>query len=202
MIRGPRDRGVTVVDDIDEWWVLGADHGRSCLQVQSAWIGRTGPADFRLPDGRDEDDLVSVGDFAAAPYALWFEPLLGGVLMGDMIAAAGAGYKIVSQRLIDTLDELDVVGFLTTPADLRTRAGSPIRGYHLLHALPPSRGHEVRPFLGDHPHVWLFEVSTRVHDELVRRGVVQLQSRRARVAHDSARRLVSDPAALSAIDAP
>lgn len=188
-----------MVEDIDEWWVLGADHGRSRLQVQSAWIGRTGPADFRLPDGRDEDDLVTDGEFEAAPFALWFEPLLGGVLMGDMIAANGAGYKIVSQRLIDTLDQLDVVGFLSAPADLRTRAGLPIPGFHLLHALPHSHGHEVRPFLGDLPHVWLFEVSDRVHQELVRRGVDDLQSRRARVAHESARRLVSDPAALDAL---
>lgn len=199
MIGGPRDRGIAVVDDVDDWWVLGADHGRSCLQVQSAWIGRTGPADFRLPDGRDEDDFVSGGEFAAAPFALWFEPLLGGVLMGDMIGANGAGYKIVSERLLDVLDELDVVGFLSSPADLRTRSGRPIPGFHLLHALPPSRGHEVRPFLGDLTHVWLFEVSTRVHEALEERGIDRLQSRRARVAHESARLLVSDPAALDAL---
>lgn len=186
-------------DESDDWWVLGADHGPSRLHVQSAWIGRSGPADFRLPDGRDEDDLVSSGEFSTAPFALWFEPLLGGVLMGDMIAAGGAGYKIVSERLVLALDELDVVGFLSTPADLRTRTGRPIEGYHLIHALPPSVGHEVRPFLGDLPHVWLFEVSTRVHDGLVRRGIDDLQSRRARIAHESARQLVSDPAAIDAL---
>jgi hypothetical protein len=188
-----------MVDDVDDWWVLGADHGRSHLQMQSAWIGRSGPADFRLPDGRDEDDLVSNGDFASAPFVLWFEPLLGGVLMGDMVAANGAGYKIVSERLLETLDELDVVGFLSAPADLRTRTGRPIPGYHLLHALPVSRDHEVRPFLGDLPHVWLFEVSGRVHEELERRGITGLQSHRARIAHESARLLVSDPAALDAL---
>ena len=186
-------------DDVNDWWVLGADHARSHLHVRSAWVGRAGPADFRLPDGSDEDDLIASGDFDAAPFSLWFEPLLGGVLMGDMIATDGAGYKIVSQRLLDTLDDLDVVGFLSTPADLRTRVGRPITGYHLLHALPARPGHEVQPFLGDMSHMWLFEVSARVHRELERRGIDRLQSRHARVTHEGTHLIFSDPAILDAL---
>jgi hypothetical protein len=186
-------------DTTHDWWVLGADHGRARLHVQSAWVGRAGPADFRLPDGRDEDELVASGDFASCSFSLWFEAVLGGVLVGDMVAANGAGYKIVSNRLIEAFDELDVVGFLSTPADLRTHEGSRLSGFHLIHALPESPGHEVRPFFGDLAHVWLFEVSSRVRWELARRGIDDLRIRPARVLTDDARWLMSD---LSALDSP
>lgn len=185
-------------DTTHDWWVLGAEHGSTRLHVQSAWAGRKGPTDFRLPDGRDEDELVSTGDFAACPFSLWFEPVLNGTVMGDMVATNGAGYKIVSDRLIDAFDELDVVGFLSAPADLRGRDGERVTGYHLLHALPESPGHEVRPFFRDLPHVWMFEVSARVRRELGRRGIDDLQIRPARIVHDTASRLVSDPSVLDA----
>jgi hypothetical protein len=182
-------------DTTHDWWVLSADHGSARPHVQSVWGGRSGPADFRLPDGRDEDELVSTGDFAACTFPLWFDDVLGVPLRGDMIAANGAGYKIVSERIIEAFEELDVVGFLSAPADLRDHRGDRVSGFHLLHALPESPGHEVRPFFRDLPHVWMFEVSARVRWELAQRGIDDLRIRPARVVHDRAKRLVSDPAA-------
>lgn len=179
----------------DEWWVLAAHQDRAYLRVQSAWTGRSGPGDFTLPDGRDEDDLVAHGDFADMPFPLWFEVTPGGFRAGDMIGTNGSGYKIVSARLLRALDELDAVGFLSSPADVRARDGRPLPGYHLLHALPLADGHEVRPFFGDLAHLWLFEVSARLHDELVERRIDDLHIRRARVVHDEALQLVTDPTA-------
>ncbi|RWZ59674.1 hypothetical protein ELQ92_12725 [Labedella populi] len=166
--------------------------------MQSTWPGRTGPTDFRLPDGRDEDELVSTGDFAGCTFPLWFEPVLGVALRGDMVAANGAGYKIVSDRIVEVFDDLDVVGFLSTPADLRDGEGRRVPGFHMLHALPEAPGHEVRPFFRDLPHVWMFEVSARVRWELARRGIGDLRIRPARVVHECASRIVSDPSVLEA----
>lgn len=184
--------------DHDDWWVLGAARGPSRLRVRSAWDGRAGTSDFRLPDGRDEDDFVASGDAESAPFPVWFEPVHDGGDRGDMIATDGSGYKIVSDRLLDALDDLDAAGYLSIPADLRDGEGARLPGYHLLHPLPVATGNEVRPLFGRLAHLWMFEVNGRVKAGLLRRGVDDLRITDTRVVRDHARRLVTEPSVLDA----
>lgn len=52
--------------------------------------------------------------------------------VGDLLWTEGMPYKVVSQRLLEVLEEMEATGWTSTPVEVRYKNGDDLPGFHLL----------------------------------------------------------------------
>ncbi|MFV0435742.1 MAG: hypothetical protein ACK5LO_17455 [Leucobacter sp.] len=86
------------------------------------WEGKPRFGPILLPDGRQVVRVLAAEGTSAIPFPIWFQQHPdGGKRLGDILWSAGLSIKIVSQRFVDRLRELDVHSFQTYDIELWDR---------------------------------------------------------------------------------
>lgn len=139
------------------------------MWVDLSWEGIQEGYPYRLPDGREYNDVIQAGEFAQIVDQVWLTVTNSGK-PGDMLWSTGGALTVVSRRMAEVLVAAEPGNLEMFPVTIRRRRSPDLEDYVLLVGTGESIARRVREFpLGHRATRWL-DVDPAVLTELRRLG--------------------------------
>ncbi len=139
------------------------------MWVDLSWEGIQEGFPYRLPDGREYNDIIQAGEFAQIADQVWLTVTNHGK-PGDMLWSTGGALTVVSRRMAEVLVAAEPENLEIFPVTIRRRRSPDLEDYVLLIGTGESRERRVREFPLGHRATRMLDVDPVVLSELRRLG--------------------------------